>query len=349
MVLEISNRTSRKILYLIGFLYLFTIVGSGLAYYIITKSYYYGQVINYAGKVRGGVQRVVKLYIAGDTKKSLQVAQEVDQSLEILSLTVDNLKIPFLDRDKNFQPTEVKACWEKLKKEIESKTSNIGKLVNQSEECWHVSDKTTDFYQEIAERNIQLLEGLYYTDITLALLLILLLIRIVYKEVIGHLEFKAHFDPLTHVFNRGTFLEFYKALSRNKSFFPLSLIMFDLDHFKEINDKYGHNVGDKVLKSVAQVVKKNLRSTDIFARWGGEEFIILLPDTDLAEAVAIAEQLRKEISKIKIPELGDRKITASFGVTPVWPNEPLKQAVSRADEALYESKRRGRNRIFIIS
>jgi diguanylate cyclase (GGDEF)-like protein len=100
---------------------------------------------------------------------------------------------------------------------------------------------------------------------------------------------------------------------------------------------------------VAQVVKKNLRSTDIFARWGGEEFIILLPDTDLAEAVAIAEQLRKEISKIKIPELGDRKITASFGVTPVWPNEPLNQAVSRADGALYESKRRGRNRIFIIS
>ena len=126
------------------------------------------------------------------------------------------------------------------------------------------------------------------------------------------------------------------------------MIIFDLDHFKQINDTFGHNVGDKVLKEVARIVRKNLRNTDIFARWGGEEFIILLPNTDLKGAKSVAEKLRRAIERLYIPELKGRKITASFGVTQVYNDELLAEAIHRADTALYKAKNEGRNQVKVF-
>ncbi|AEM79709.1 LOW QUALITY PROTEIN: response regulator receiver modulated diguanylate cyclase with PAS/PAC sensor [Thermoanaerobacter wiegelii Rt8.B1] len=150
-------------------------------------------------------------------------------------------------------------------------------------------------------------------------------------------------DPLTNIYNRRFFMQMLEQeierVKRNKKLF--SLIMFDLDHFKKVNDRFGHAAGDMVLKSVADTVKERIRKTDCFARWGGEEFIILLPETSLNNAVDLAEELRKQISRIELQGIGD--VTASFGVTEYRDTDTIDTVLIRVDNMLYEAKGAGRN------
>ncbi|MGE4534491.1 sensor domain-containing diguanylate cyclase [Halomonas sp.] len=152
-------------------------------------------------------------------------------------------------------------------------------------------------------------------------------------------------DGLTGILNRqefGRLLEREMArASRYAS--PLSLIMYDLDHFKRINDRFGHNAGDDVLKTVAGLVGENLRDTDLHGRWGGEEFMVLLPETGLAAAGKVAEKLRLTIADHRFEGLGG--VTASFGVAEMVPGEDSRSLAQRVDEALYRAKALGRNRV----
>lgn len=150
-------------------------------------------------------------------------------------------------------------------------------------------------------------------------------------------------DPLTNIYNRRFFMEILEQeaerTKRNKK--PFSLIMFDLDHFKNVNDHFGHAAGDMVLKKVAETVKGRIRKTDYFARWGGEEFIILLPETSLNNAVNLAEELRRQISTMELE--GIESVTASFGVTEYKDNDTIDTVLLRVDNMLYEAKNNGRN------
>lgn len=124
---------------------------------------------------------------------------------------------------------------------------------------------------------------------------------------------------------------------------PLSLIMFDIDHFKRVNDTYGHDIGDDVLVNLSAIVTKLTREMDTFARWGGEEFMILLPNAS-KEAVAIrAEEIRLAIEKHVFDEVN--QVTCSFGVTTYLIDESESTFAKRVDDALYESKHNGRNRV----
>jgi diguanylate cyclase (GGDEF)-like protein len=128
---------------------------------------------------------------------------------------------------------------------------------------------------------------------------------------------------------------------------PLSLLMIDLDHFKKVNDRYGHAIGDKVLVAFAAICKKYLRKADIFGRLGGEEFAILLPETDISGGRKLAERLRSVIEKSDIKaERKTLQITVSIGVTELLPDEDqLEIALRRADDTMYEAKRKGRNQV----
>lgn len=122
---------------------------------------------------------------------------------------------------------------------------------------------------------------------------------------------------------------------------PLALIIFDLDRFKQINDTWGHDIGDKVLISVTDVVRHSIRKPDILARWGGEEFVLLVPQTDLLGAAALSDELREVIAAAKHP--GVSSVTASFGVAERITGEPYESWFRRADQALYQAKSKGRN------
>jgi diguanylate cyclase (GGDEF)-like protein len=153
----------------------------------------------------------------------------------------------------------------------------------------------------------------------------------------------ANTDPLTGLFNRRKFdEELEKEISRSRRYFSsMSLILLDLDLFKNINDAYGHKQGDLVLKTVAQALIDNIRSTDILARWGGEEFILILPQSSLEQSLISAEHIRKTIEALSFKK--GFSITASFGVTEYKATDDQDSLFKRLDRALYRAKNSGRN------
>ncbi|WP_073073701.1 GGDEF domain-containing protein [Thermosipho atlanticus] len=152
-------------------------------------------------------------------------------------------------------------------------------------------------------------------------------------------------DHLTGIYNRRYFeirlKEEIERAKRNKSAF--SIILFDIDDFKLINDSYGHEIGDKILKKIVDLVKSRIRSTDLFFRWGGDEFIILLPDTDLNNAKVLAEQLRQKIYETNF-EINNN-ISASFGITSYTKGISLTELMKKIDFLMYEAKKLGKNKI----
>jgi diguanylate cyclase (GGDEF)-like protein/PAS domain S-box-containing protein len=150
-------------------------------------------------------------------------------------------------------------------------------------------------------------------------------------------------DKLTGSYNRRKFKEIIGIeIERVKRYNqPLSIIMFDIDHFKKVNDKYGHVAGDHVLKTIADIVRKNMRKTDYLFRWGGEEFLILSSETQLDKAHALAERIRKAIESYKFKKVG--KVTVSFGVTEFKERDTEDSFVKRTDDAMYKAKKKGRN------
>ena len=160
-------------------------------------------------------------------------------------------------------------------------------------------------------------------------------------------------DALTGCFTRGHALDVIDAELRRarRSQTPVSLIMFDLDHFKDVNDRYGHLCGDAVLSAVGKRMKEVLRGSDLKCRYGGEEFLVLLPETPLHGARRVAETLRREIAERPVPWSGEGlTITASFGLAQTMPGEVNVQAViARADQALYRAKDDGRNCVRIAA
>ncbi|MCR4777390.1 MAG: GGDEF domain-containing protein, partial [Lachnospiraceae bacterium] len=126
---------------------------------------------------------------------------------------------------------------------------------------------------------------------------------------------------------------------------PAGIIFMDIDHFKNINDTYGHDVGDLVLRATVNLIKDELYEGRIFGRWGGEEFICILPNADAKETAAFAEFIRKKIDENCF--VTARHVTMSFGVTQFRPGDDPESFVKRADEALYEAKETGRNKVVI--
>jgi len=148
-------------------------------------------------------------------------------------------------------------------------------------------------------------------------------------------------DPLTGVLNRDGLAPVFNQSWSADSTHLLSLIFIDIDHFKKINDTYGHNVGDQVLLVFAQVLSANTRTHDLLARWGGEEFVLACPDTTLDNACGLAEKLRRCIEENDWPK--GLQVTASFGVAQILPQESPTDFIARADRALYVAKAQGRN------
>lgn len=170
------------------------------------------------------------------------------------------------------------------------------------------------------------------------------------RKQLAHL---AATDPLTGIDNRRNFLQKGDYLVRSAQRYerPISILMIDVDHFKHINDGSGHHAGDLALRSLAQAVQRTIRATDIFGRIGGEEFGLVLPETDALAAARLAERLRKQLEELEIDlSPGSVHFTVSIGVTSISSKkDTLDVLLQRADQALYDAKRGGRNRVRVTT
>lgn len=168
------------------------------------------------------------------------------------------------------------------------------------------------------------------------------------RDALQRLETSNRTDGLTGIFNRKHWeSRLSEEFNRNRRHsVPLSLIMLDIDHFKRLNDGYGHLCGDEVLQAVAQNIGKNLRDIDVLGRYGGEEFGVLLPNTELAGACIVAERLRAGVENLALRyQEQELKVTVSLGVAELSADmERYDRLIAQADERLYQSKRAGRNR-----
>ncbi|QWG17944.1 diguanylate cyclase [Bradyrhizobium sediminis] len=173
--------------------------------------------------------------------------------------------------------------------------------------------------------------------------------RVELQELAQNLRLRATTDPLTGLYNRAKFDESLASETARSERYktPLALIMYDVDHFKQVNDVHGHQTGDDVLVRLSEIVFECIRTTDLLARWGGEEFVILAPGLDGEAAYQAAEKLRAAIEQATFSVAG--KITCSFGVAEFSEGDSAATLVARADDALYRAKMRGRNRTELVS
>jgi len=165
------------------------------------------------------------------------------------------------------------------------------------------------------------------------------------KQMESEMQILATTDTLTHVFNRIKYAELMKMeIERVRRYnHPLSIIMFDIDNFKRVNDTYGHMVGDDVLCMLTQIVKENLRETDFLVRWGGEEFVIIAPESDLQMAEKLAERIRLATESYRFDQV--ERVTVSLGIAQFHKDDTEDAFVKRADDAMYTAKKNGRNRV----
>lgn len=209
---------------------------------------------------------------------------------------------------------------------------------DQQQEIIHESkvDKATYELHISHVRDVNLTR-IYITDITQR------------KQNEEEIRLLATTDSLTGIVNRRELTRILTSEAERTRRYgtPLSLIMYDLDFFKRVNDTFGHDVGDYVLQAVTDVVKKNVRATDTVARWGGEEFMVLTPQSNLDAAMNLAEKLRQTIAQYHFEKVDE--ITVSFGVTELAPQDDFNSLLKRVDDALYQAKEGGRNRVEILT
>jgi diguanylate cyclase (GGDEF)-like protein len=162
------------------------------------------------------------------------------------------------------------------------------------------------------------------------------------RQLADELDYKARHDPLTGELNRGAVIDLVRQCLQRA---PLSLIVLDIDHFKAVNDGYGHPVGDAVIVELVQRLRSVLPEAGRIGRVGGEEFTVLLPDTDLSAAATVAESMRRIVAENPFDAVPAHHVSASFGVSWSPCGADFEQAYGRADELLYVAKRNGRNQV----
>ncbi len=197
----------------------------------------------------------------------------------------------------------------------------------------------------------QILTGRLKQNLAIGLLItisVIIIVGLLLRRYHYNLERLASTDPLTQAFNRNAFAIIFSQFikEKNRHFKDLSLILIDIDSFKGVNDKYGHNQGDMVLQTLSKTILGNIRETDVFCRWGGEEFLILLSDCSKDKAVSIAENIREACAMMKFgsgPE--PFRITISAGVVEHRAGESQSELIARADRRMFKAKKQGKNQV----
>ncbi|MDF2614508.1 MAG: diguanylate cyclase [Clostridia bacterium] len=341
------NKKSSGILIILGCAVLLIAIDISARIYMTESFSKDALVINNLGIIRGSIQRVVKNETNNTQRDDLLNFIEE----QIQEFSPENASRSFTSKKFNRSFGKFHESWNEFKGIIYNyrknpTDENKREFLEKSEEIWHVSNNLVLEAQVISEMKVKYYKLFIFTAI-INLLLIVSIIIFVKRYVQDKIEIMAIHDPLTKIFNRNYLNEYMEheieRVSRHSR--NLALVMIDIDHFKNINDTYGHNQGDYALQELVRTVQKNIRKYDVFARFGGEEFIVVLPETDIRNAKEVAERIREAVENHKIK--GIEKMTVSLGVAGFVEGDMEESIIKRADAALYEAKNNGRNRVEI--
>jgi diguanylate cyclase (GGDEF)-like protein len=314
------------------------------------------KIINETGIIRGSIQRVTKLVLTDSTIPSSQVFIKINHLIEQFTSTDKGYDQGELDDNFVQGVLTLKSKWLKLERSLleyqQSPTDSLQKIIiEQSELCWQSAVTAVLIAQHNAEENARNVGRLFYLFLILNTISAILVLFLIFSYVRKKLEYESSHDALTSLYNRRAYETIIdNEVARSKRYdSSLSLILFDIDHFKNINDSYGHKTGDKIIISIARLLTESIRKSDSLYRVGGEEFAIISPQTNADSAFKLAEMARQRVAEfafgIKL------KVTISLGVAELHQDVSKDQLYSHADQAMYQAKNAGRNRteVFVSS
>ncbi|MFZ7103068.1 MAG: GGDEF domain-containing protein [Peptococcaceae bacterium] len=309
---------------------------------MITKD---AEAINLTGIVRDSIQRIAKLE-TNDINSAVLIA-----NIDRIIADFKNGKITIKGSSAVFNSllTDIDGDWQLFKDSIADYRSapndyNRHLLVEKSELLWQETTTAVQTAQELSAKKIGYFNYLiifFIINTTLIITMFLLTRMYVRKQ----LEYAVNHDFLTGIYNRTFYSEhlLHEIHKAERYYNGLFLIMLDIDHFKRVNDTYGHDIGDHVLKELTSLINNHIRKSDIFSRIGGEEFVVILADTDRPNALALGEKIRKLVEGHSFERAGE--ITISIGIAEYIKGDTGDSLFKRADNALYKAKSQGRNRV----
>lgn len=309
---------------------------------------YDARIINEAGIIRGSIQRVTKLVLSDSKQSSDKIIMDVNRLMKrFISMEKEyGNSGPEENPFKGIQNLEEK--WLKLKRLlIEYQNNNSEQLtkeiIEESENCWKAAVALVLTAQLATEHKVRGIKKLFYLVLFLNTVSAILVILLIFLYVRKKLEYESSHDPLTSLYNRRSYENVIDSeLARSKRYnSSMSLILIDIDYFKNVNDKYGHKRGDKVLITIAKLILESIRETDSVFRVGGEEFAIISPETKTELAFILAEKLRNRVENYSFEPCN--KVTISLGIAEFYQDVTKDELYNHADQALYHAKNKGRN------
>jgi diguanylate cyclase (GGDEF)-like protein len=296
--------------------------------------------------LQGTIQRIAKKEIAGYPADP--EIESVRRLFDAFFTGAPGFDLRGISRELEAALSALHETWKGLLTEIDANRlapteRNRLRLYHDSEQLWDQADRMIFLARNYAEQKLRFFR-LVFVVFGVNIAALLLVIWVVRYHVAGRLEHYAHYDVLTGAYNKNTFNDLIdrEIERRKRSGNPFSIITLDIDHFKSVNDTYGHKSGDKVLQEISRVVKKLVRRYDLFCRTGGEEFTILLSNADRPAANALAERIRLSVEGTSVSGIS---VTVSLGVAEYDIRENSEEFFARADRALYKAKQEGRNRV----
>jgi diguanylate cyclase (GGDEF)-like protein len=346
--IKISNSyISTSIIFLLSLILIIVFIAQlNIKYTIETYTRYDSVLINKLGQIRGNIQRYVKLKVL-NSKNYNEVEKDITNHFNQINIYLQN-NISIISEKQLIKfydyYNELENIWKKIKT-----NSNEKELLNLSEKAWIIADKFTTFMAKVSEEKICNIKQKIYLLTISTFIIVLILFLIVYSLVRSGLEKATITEPMTQLFNRFHFENQIKYLYENykNNKIPFSAMLIDIDNFKKINDTYGHHTGDEILKQVAKILKQETRKSDLVFRYGGEEFIILFPNSSLKNIKKVAERIRKAIeNNVKID---NNPVTISAGIGEFNDKQiSIEHFLHDLDNALYTAKRTGKNKIIPI-
>lgn len=312
------------------------------------------RVINEAGIIRGSIQRVTKLVLSHSEQDTNQIIININD-IFIRFLAMENVATS-RDSEKELFTNihSLKEQWltlEQLLIKYQTLPTDPVKndIIKESEKCWMAAINVVLAAQLVTEEKVNDIKTIFYLIIILNTISAILVTLLVILYVRKKLEYETSHDPLTNLYNRRSYENIIEVeLARSKRYDEsFSLILFDIDNFKGINDKYGHKIGDIVLITLAQIVSESIRETDSTFRVGGEEFAIICPETKAQATTILAEKIRKKVSTHHFETVG--KVTISLGIAEFSHDLSKDLLFNNADKAMYLAKNKGKNRCEIFS